>query len=1058
MTNRYSEMVVSVLIVLLWATSAFAAPLAVPYNGFLTDSDGKAYQGNVPVIAELYEDFEGGVPATTCTYSSLKVDSGIVSFVMGDGCTPPVDSTLFAAEGMWLSVTINGTTLEPRQEVLSVPYALSAEDTANLGGFPAEDYLMVSELEEGGYLSGEDVNGVCMSGDWNDLAVKPDLSVYLKADGTVALAGPWDLAGQALSNVVIGASETPPEGATAGQLWWDSAAGSLKVHTGESWVLVSAAEGAAVAADLDCVGCVSKTELGFELADVATSGEYEALSGAPDLAGYALTANLQPVCITGSYEDLVDLDLSAFVSLDDLAAVAISGDYDDLSNVPDLAGFLILGDLALVASSGAYEDLSGTPDLSLYLQADGSVGLSGDLDVAKHRLLNVAVDASGEAPAAPVAGQLWYDGSGKVLRVWTGMEWLSLGSGAGALPKDGLSAVSNGTLSNFFQELWSSEDVPVDIPDNYPAGKQATFEVAGSGVLTSLGVHVVVTHPDASELELTLFAPDGEEFVLHDHSVGDDGGLDRTYPPTQAASGDLTTLLDKSPAGVWTLEAADTQFSGAEPGSIAGTIDTFELTYEVLRDDEVAVSGDAAVSGALTVGSLTVGETDVAAELAALKGEVWCLKNCDSAKIGDCKNRDCDGAAQTCTEAGLMPDGTACQGGAGTCMAGECCVPLSCFLLGEMCGEADDGCGGWLDCGLCQAPEAVCFENQCCVPETCESLGKECGDWGDGCGDTVQCGGCGEAYECTQDGACECGNGLPECGGICCPELAGYAVSCNSKDHCEYANEDSGGWKQYDVWIYIAPGSFQMGSEGEGGGSSETPVHSVNIGYGYFISKYAIVVEEYNACNAAEPDKCSTPSTVDWNGAEWGTNYWADETDGSNVLQKRLDHPQNGLTWQQAKDFCGWVAPNGRLPSEAEWEYAATGPVHLKYPWGDSPDPTCSNDTAVFNQAGGTGGYGCGQGGTWAVGSKTAGASWCGALDMSGNLWEWNEDCWHVDYTGGAPDNGSAWTGNCDGSTRVLRGGSFNFGAVYLRSAERGSNPPGARYASLGGRCLRPLP
>ena len=289
------------------------------------------------------------------------------------------------------------------------------------------------------------------------------------------------------------------------------------------------------------------------------------------------------------------------------------------------------------------------------------------------------------------------------------------------------------------------------------------------------------------------------------------------------------------------------------------------------------------------------------------------------------------------------------------------------------------------------------------------------------------------------------------CGNVECPELQGYRVYCNWRAHCEYVRYDASGWRQWDVWIYIAPGFFQMGSEGEGGGLDETPVHGVTIDYGYFISKYEIVVEEYEAC-MADGGTCSAPSTVDWDGAGWGTNM---STGSNGPVTERPDHPQNGLTWQQAKDFCSWVAPGGRLPSESEWEYAATGPVHLKYPWGDSPEPTCSNNTAVFNEAGGIGGYGCSQGGTWSVGSKAAGASWCGALDMSGNLWEWCEDWYHNSYTD-APADGSAWVDT--GSYRVRHGGSFCHEAVHMRAAERDSYTPSDRRAHLGARCLRPLP
>ena len=304
------------------------------------------------------------------------------------------------------------------------------------------------------------------------------------------------------------------------------------------------------------------------------------------------------------------------------------------------------------------------------------------------------------------------------------------------------------------------------------------------------------------------------------------------------------------------------------------------------------------------------------------------------------------------------------------------------------------------------------------------------------------------------------------CGGVECPALDGYFVTCNKQQHCEYYNEDTTGHKKWDVWIYVAPGTFQMGcppdpldpekcSETGDNPSDELPQHQVTIDYGYFIGKYEIVVEQYAACNAADPGKCTTPSTVDWNANDWGTNYWIageDPTDAGNTFHKRPDHPQNGLTWQQAEGFCGWVAPAGRLPSEAEWEYAATGSVHRKYPWGDSPEPTCDNDTAVLNEVGETEGYGCGQGGTWLVGSKTAGASWCGALDMSGNVWEWNEDCYQNSYSD-VPTDGSAW--GDPPCSRVRRGGSFYYDAALMRSAERSDFASDDRHAAHGARCVR---
>jgi len=302
---------------------------------------------------------------------------------------------------------------------------------------------------------------------------------------------------------------------------------------------------------------------------------------------------------------------------------------------------------------------------------------------------------------------------------------------------------------------------------------------------------------------------------------------------------------------------------------------------------------------------------------------------------------------------------------------------------------------------------------------------------------------CDSSAECPEGQECMAESCVPLCGQTVCPPLPGYVVSCNVKQHCEYADSDALGWKVWDVWIWIPPGEFQMGSPGEGGAPEEQPVHVVTIPHGFFIGKYEIVVEQYEACVAA--GTCAPADTTSWDGYGWGTN---------SSENGRSDHPQNGLSWQRARDFCEWVTAGGRLPSEAEQEYARTGPVHMKYPWGDNPFPACDNDTAVFNESGGPAGFGCGQKGTWAAGSKTAGTSWCGGLDMSGNLWEWCEDYYHPSYDG-APADGSAWVQPAD-SKRVIRGGSFDYPAVHLRSAARHGTWHGGNHAAFGGRCARP--
>ncbi len=286
----------------------------------------------------------------------------------------------------------------------------------------------------------------------------------------------------------------------------------------------------------------------------------------------------------------------------------------------------------------------------------------------------------------------------------------------------------------------------------------------------------------------------------------------------------------------------------------------------------------------------------------------------------------------------------------------------------------------------------------------------------------------------------DAGSGLT-CGTTACPRLgAAYRVLCNGYGFCEYGRPNPVAWQHYDVWIWVPPGGFPMGRPAaEAGETDEVPQHPVTFARGFFVAKYEAVVMVYEACELA--GACDPPSTAHWDGAGWGTNRSTND---------RANHPQNGLTWQQAETFCRWLG--GGLPTEAQWEYAAKGPQHRKYPWGDTPEPTCANRTAIFNEGGDTPYYGCGAGGTQPAGAQTGGFSWCGALDMAGNLWEWVQDYHHGTYAN-APSDGSAWL---DGpGNRVTRGGGFDYGAAHLRSANRSADTALSQRANLGVRCFR---
>jgi iron(II)-dependent oxidoreductase len=212
----------------------------------------------------------------------------------------------------------------------------------------------------------------------------------------------------------------------------------------------------------------------------------------------------------------------------------------------------------------------------------------------------------------------------------------------------------------------------------------------------------------------------------------------------------------------------------------------------------------------------------------------------------------------------------------------------------------------------------------------------------------------------------------------------------------------------------------------------EKPEHLVTVPT-FEMTRTEITVRQYGECVTA--GSCTEPGTgtlANWNDPGYE------------------DHPVNYVDWQQAVAFCTWAG--GRLPSEAEWEYAArSGGQNITYPWGNDA-PTCTY--AVMYNRFPMGDLGCNTGRTWAVCSKEAGNTEQGLCDMAGNLYEWVQDWHHEDYSG-APIDGSAWEVP-SGSDRVTRGGSgWDFFGDFLRAAFRVPVPPASQFNDTSFRCAR---
>lgn len=217
----------------------------------------------------------------------------------------------------------------------------------------------------------------------------------------------------------------------------------------------------------------------------------------------------------------------------------------------------------------------------------------------------------------------------------------------------------------------------------------------------------------------------------------------------------------------------------------------------------------------------------------------------------------------------------------------------------------------------------------------------------------------------------------------------------------------------------VKGGQFMMGNNA--GDADERPAHEVTVA-DFQIDRTEVTNAQFDAFAAAAGYK--TENEQNGKAQTWRTLFKPETVNNPVVL----------VTWNDAVAFCEWAGK--RLPTEAEWEFAARGTDGRMYPWGND------YDQSIFN------GKASGIHGTVHVGSYPAGASPFGVDDMAGNVWEWTAD-WYQAYPGGAA---SPFFGE---KFRVTRGGGWFDENKQVRTTNRSSADPAAANDDLGFRCAR---
>ena len=222
--------------------------------------------------------------------------------------------------------------------------------------------------------------------------------------------------------------------------------------------------------------------------------------------------------------------------------------------------------------------------------------------------------------------------------------------------------------------------------------------------------------------------------------------------------------------------------------------------------------------------------------------------------------------------------------------------------------------------------------------------------------------------------------------------------------------------------VLIPAGTMMMGSTE--GFAFEAPVHEVTIAKSFYMGRREITFDEWDACLS-----------------EGGCQYRPGDRNRGRGLR-----PASDLDWSDAKAYVAWMSRKTsktyRLPTEAEWEYAARAGTKTTYYWGNAIEKDHANcagcNSQPLNQT---------------VPTGTFPPNAIGLLDMAGNAAEWVEDCWEDSYKA-APKDGSAFT-KPDCRERVLRGGSFNNDQRFVRTAARFKYDSDVRYYTNGFRIVR---
>ena len=268
------------------------------------------------------------------------------------------------------------------------------------------------------------------------------------------------------------------------------------------------------------------------------------------------------------------------------------------------------------------------------------------------------------------------------------------------------------------------------------------------------------------------------------------------------------------------------------------------------------------------------------------------------------------------------------------------------------------------------------------------------------------------------------------------------------------------------LMVVVPAGTFEMGTDGGLKGRYEGPVHAVTIRRAFAAGVYEVTNAEYGAFIDATGHESGQKCRV-WDGETWLQTPGKSWLDPGYGRPPRPDEPAACISWNDAKAYVQWLAAKTgepyRLLSEAEWEYLGRGGLpKTRYSWGDRAEDACKTAN-VFDRSGKQSdiprfhdSVDCDDGFIEVAPVGQLEPNAYGVYDITGNVWEWVEDCYVMTYFDSQTTEEAQVKHGCD--RRGVRGGSWSSALFWQRPEFRGRDPDDLVTHIFGFRVARDLP